>query len=128
MMNEHVAVGMATREHAVLLAALHEVETDALKARLGVGKAAATGEDIYNGRCSACHLFDVKKVGPPYRSVIPKYAGKKDALVAFILNPKKMDPTYPPMPNQGLKPGEADSIATFLLTKLVGPAVQEAKK
>jgi cytochrome c551/c552 len=128
MVNDHVAVGMATREHAVLLAALHEVDTEALKTRLGVGKPAATGEDIYNGRCSACHMFDEKKVGPPYRTVIPKYAGKKDALVAFVLNPRKIDASYPPMPNQGLKPVEADSIASYLLRKYGAPAVQEAGK
>jgi cytochrome c len=128
MVNDHVAVGMATRQHAVLLAALHEVDTDALKSRLGVGKPAASGEDIYNGRCSACHLFDEKKVGPPYRTVIPKYAGKKEALVAFVLSPRKVDPSYPPMPNQGLKPVEADSIATYLLTKYALPAIQQAGK
>jgi cytochrome c len=128
MVNDHVAVGMATRQHAVLLAALHEVDTETLKSRLGVGAPAASGEDIYNGRCSACHLFDEKKVGPPYRTVIPKYVGKKDALVAFVLNPQKVDPSYPPMPNQGLKPAEADSIATYLLTKYALPAIQQAGK
>jgi cytochrome c len=128
MVNDHVAVGMATRHHAVLLAALHDADTEALKSRLGVGKPASSGEDIYNGRCSACHLFDEKKVGPPYRTVIPKYVGKKEALVAFVLSPRKMDPAYPPMPNQGLKPVEADSIATFLLKKFALPAVQQAGK
>ena len=32
------------------------------------------------------------------------------------------------MPNQGLKPMEADSIASYLLRKYGSPAVQEAGK
>jgi cytochrome c len=49
---------------------------------------------------------------------LPKYGGKKDQLVAFVLNPIKKDPAFPPMPNQGLKPAEADSIVSYLLRKL----------
>jgi cytochrome c len=124
--NDHVAISNATRSQAVILAALHEKETEALKVKLGVGAPALTGQDIYNGKCSACHLFDQKKIGPAYRDVIPKYAGKKNELMAFVLNPRKMDPNFPPMPNQGLKPAEADSIVTFLLAKFA-PATPEAK-
>jgi cytochrome c len=85
-----------------------------------------SGEDIYNAKCSACHMFDQKKVGPPYRVVLPKYAGDKAKLIAFVLNPVKVDPAYPPMPNQGLKPAEADSIASYLLSKYGGPATHQA--
>jgi cytochrome c len=85
-----------------------------------------TGEDIYNAKCSACHLFDQKKVGPPYNTVIPKYLGKKDQLIAFVLNPVKVDPAYPNMPNQGLRPAEADSIASFLLRKFSPAPAQVA--
>jgi cytochrome c len=77
-----------------------------------------TGEDIYTARCFACHLFDQKKVGPPYFKTIPKYEGKKAELVAFILNPTKVDPAYPPMPNQGLRLAEADSIASYIIRKV----------
>jgi cytochrome c len=73
------------------------------------------GADIYNGRCIACHSFDRKVVGPPYNSTMPKYEGKKDQLVKFILNPVKVNPDYPAMPNQGLKPDEAEAIADYLL-------------
>ena len=100
--------------------------TEELKARLGIALVTMSGQDIYNAKCSACHLMDQKKVGPPYREVIPKYAGDKAKLVAFVLNPVKVDPAYPPMPNQGLKPAEADSIATFLLGKYGAPPKQQA--
>ncbi|MBA4405963.1 hypothetical protein C0389_01680 [bacterium] len=75
-----------------------------------------SGLDIYNGRCIACHNFDKKIVGPSYNSTLPKYEGKKDLLVKYILNPVKVNPEYPPMPNQGLKPKEAEAIAEYLLT------------
>jgi cytochrome c len=113
-----VALHIATRDHAARLAVVYDKHTTDLRASLGVKAKQLSGEDIYAAKCSACHLFDQKKVGPPYRQVLPKYAGRKNALVAFVLNPVKMDPAYPSMPSQGLKPSEADSIVTYLLNKV----------
>jgi cytochrome c551/c552 len=115
---DQMAIHTATRDHAAVLANVFDKAESDLKASLGIAAAVMSGEDIYNAKCSACHLFDQKKVGPPYQEVLPKYAGKKPELVAFILNPGKVDPAYPNMPSQGLKPAEADSIATYLLKKL----------
>jgi len=123
---DQVAIGNATRPHAARLAIAFDRSTADLKARLGIGMKTMSGEDIYNAKCSACHMFDQKKVGPPYTAVIPKYAGDKAKLIAFVLNPVKVDPAYPPMPNQGLRPAEADSIASFLLAKYGGAAIQQA--
>jgi cytochrome c len=116
--NDQVAIHNATATQAVYLAYQYDLATEELKAKLGVAAAALTGEDIYNGRCSACHLFDQKKIGPAYKDVIPKYAGRKDQIIAFVLNPLKKDPAFPPMPNQGLKPAEADSIVSYILKRL----------
>ncbi|MEK6755973.1 MAG: c-type cytochrome [Bacteroidota bacterium] len=116
--NDQLAIHNATKTHAAFLAYRHEQTLETIKASLGIAALSMTGEDIFNARCSACHLFDQKKVGPAYRDVIPKYAGKKAQLVAFVLNPAKVDPAFPPMPNQGLRPAEADSIASYLLGKL----------
>lgn len=113
-----VALHNATRDHAVTLAVVYDRNEEMLKTALGVGVKPLTGEDIYNGKCSACHLFDQKKVGPAYTSVVRKYAGRKADLVRFILNPVKVDPAFPNMPSQGLKPAEADSIASFLMMKV----------
>jgi cytochrome c1 len=55
-------------------------------------------------------------VGPPYNEVLPKYVNNKDALVQFILNPQKINPAYPAMPNQGLKPNEARAVAEYILS------------
>jgi cytochrome c len=115
-----VALHIATADHAAALAGAFDRNTEELRASLGVVAKQMTGEDIYNARCSACHLFDQKKIGPPYKDVIVKYAGKKPALIAFVLNPVKVNPAYPNMPAQGLRPSEADSIATYLLGRVVG--------
>ena len=74
-----------------------------------------SGEDIYNAKCIACHKFDAKLVGPAYNDVLPKYEGNHAGLVEFILNPKKIDPNFTAMPNQGLKPKEAEAIADYIV-------------
>jgi cytochrome c len=126
---DQVAIGNATTDHAASLAIAADRELDVLKQRMGVGAPALSGQEIYDAKCSACHLFDQKKVGPPYKEVLPKYAGNRSALVAFVLNPTKVNPAYPNMPNQGLRPAEADSIAAFLLAKLgAASSVAPAKK
>ncbi len=125
---DQVAIRNATTDHAASLAVAAERDLDVLKERMGVGAPSLSGQEIYDGKCSACHLFDQKKIGPPYREVIPKYAGKRSALVAFVLNPVKVDPAYPNMPNQGLKPAEADSVAAFLLAKFAPGSSPPAEK
>lgn len=74
-------------------------------------------ESIYTQKCSACHKFDQKLVGPPYDQVVPKYNGDVQKLAEFILNPQKIDPAYPPMPVQGLKKKEATAMAQWLINK-----------
>lgn len=70
---------------------------------------------IFNQKCIACHKFDQKVVGPPYNETIPKYNGDVQKLAEFIFNPQKIDPAYPPMPNQGLKKKEATAMAQWLI-------------
>ncbi len=76
---------------------------------------AISGEQIFKNICSSCHAFDHKVVGPPYEQTLPKYEGHIDQLVAFIRNPTQKNPGYPPMPNPGLTPVEADSIAHYIM-------------
>jgi cytochrome c len=78
----------------------------------------ADGEKIYNEKCVACHKFDQKVVGPPYQETVPKYSGDLKKLAGFIYNPQKVNPDYPPMPNQGLKMKEAEAVAKFLMDKV----------
>jgi len=76
------------------------------------------GELIYNQRCASCHKFDQKVVGPAHKDVVPKYKGDVKKLAEFIMNPTKVDPAYPPMPNPGLKQKEAVAVADYLIKKL----------
>lgn len=75
----------------------------------------ADGEKIYNEKCLACHKFDVKLVGPPYQETVPKYNGDLKKLAGFIYSPQKINPSYPAMPNQGLKLKEAEAVAKYLM-------------
>jgi cytochrome c551/c552 len=83
------------------------------------------GEQIYNERCSACHSFDKKILGPPYNTVLPKYIDKQDELIAFIKNPRKINPQYPSMPNQGLTTIGIKSVVKFLMKKIGAPSPAE---
>jgi cytochrome c len=74
-----------------------------------------SGKQVFQNICSACHAFDHKVVGPPYEQTLPKYEGKMDQLVKFILNPTQNNPGYPPMPNPGLKPNEAKAVAKYIM-------------
>ena len=75
-------------------------------------------EEIFKQKCSACHKFDQKLVGPPYNEAVAKYNGDVQKLSAYIFNPQKIDPAYPPMPNQGVKKKEANAMAQWLIDKV----------
>lgn len=113
IIKDQKAMSNATEKHSLVLS----TEYDRLLAELkGEGTVAAlSGKEIYDVRCASCHKFDQKLVGPAHADVLPKYVGKEAQLVAFIRNPIKIDPAYPPMPNPGLKPQEADAVAKYLL-------------
>lgn len=115
VIKEQAAFSTSTQNQFQKLSANYEEYRVKLNEELGIETVAVSGEDIFNGRCSACHKFDVKLVGPPYNSVLGKYVGKQDELAKFVLNPVKINPDYPVMPNQGLKPNEAKAIAEYIL-------------
>ena len=113
IIKDQKAMTNATKSHSLVLS----TEYDKILAELkGEGTIAViSGKEIYDVRCASCHKFDQKLVGPAHNDVLPKYVGKEGQLVAFIRNPVKVDPAYPPMPNPGLKPQEADAVAKYLL-------------
>ncbi len=125
--NDSLLIQHGTHKHMQALAFKYEKNIQDLKASLGISLIKINGEEIFNNKCSACHLFDQKKVGPPFNKTLPKYEGKKADLIAFILNPKKIDPDYPPMPNQGLKPAEADSVASYIIRQFTSFQLSHGK-
>jgi len=112
---EQLAIHTSSKIQSAILAADYDAYELKINEEMGIDTKQISGADIYNGRCIACHRFDVKVVGPPYNQTLPKYEGKKDELVKFIMNPMKKNPDYPAMPNQGLKPKEAEAIADYLM-------------
>jgi mono/diheme cytochrome c family protein len=87
------------------------------------------GEQVYNDRCTACHSFEQKILGPPFNSVLPKYVQQPGELEVFLKNPKKIDPAYPSMPNPGLTTIQIKSVVKFLMGKMgADKGVNEADK
>lgn len=113
IISDQKAMATSTQVHSAILNSKFDKYLAELK---GEGKAVSiNAEDIYQVKCASCHKWDQKLVGPAHLDVLPKYAGKEAQLVAFIRNPVKVDPAYPPMPNPGLKPNEAEAVAKYLL-------------
>lgn len=113
IIKDQKAMSNSTQYHSLVLS----TEYDKMLAELkGEGTVAVlSGKEIYDVRCASCHKFTQKLVGPAHFDVLPKYVGNEAKLVAFIRNPVKVDPAYPPMPNPGLKPQEAEAVAKYML-------------
>jgi len=120
ILNSSIARENSLQEHTRFLA----LESEAMLAKIipereiedgGGITDYAKGESVFKRVCSTCHRFDQKIVGPPYVTVLPKYVDDIQQLIAFISNPKKVNPDYPPMPNQGLKITDVEAVAGYLL-------------
>ncbi len=113
IVQKEILIKNATESNALVLSAEYEKILAELK---GTGaEVTINAAEIYQVKCAACHQFDKKLVGPAHLEVLPKYEGKLNQLVSFIRNPVKVDPAYPPMPNPGLKPNEAEAVAQYLI-------------
>ncbi len=110
---DELAMSNATEVQSLILSAKFETYMNGLKGVSATAVTVRTGEQIYQTVCSACHRFDKVVVGPAYDDVLPQFEGKKDELVAFIRNPVKVNPKFPPMPNPGLSLAEAKNIADY---------------
>jgi len=73
------------------------------------------GKAVFEHACRACHLFETKIVGPPLSKVMPKYKEDVDRLKSYIRDPVRVNPDYPLMPSLGLKEGEIDAVARYVL-------------
>jgi len=69
--------------------------------------------------CMACHDINAKKVGPAYKDVAKKYAGKPDA-VNYLANKIKKGGAgvwgSVPMPPQNVSDAEAKQLAQWILS------------
>lgn len=110
-----VALGNVLKPKTVEISQKFVAYEENMRSKLNIKTVSINAEEIYTAKCSACHKFDEKLVGPPYNIVLKKYENNRDQLVKFILNPVKVDPAYPPMPAQGLIPPEAEAVADYIL-------------
>jgi len=117
IVKDQLVLGNSVREHLYAINQKAE-EYDRQKEALVITSTGVSAEQIYNQKCIACHKFDVKLVGPPYKETVPKYNGDVKKLSEFIFNPVKINPDYPSMPNQGLKKKEAEAMAQWLMEKV----------
>jgi cytochrome c551/c552 len=124
IVNDQLALVNATKEHiAALVAEAEERDAEVALKRETLQAAAITadpvrGEEVFKTVCMTCHRMDERLVGPPLATVLPKYAGKSDELVAFIQKPSKKNPDYPPMPAPGLSLADTKSVAAYLLGRI----------
>lgn len=117
IVKDQFVLGNSVKEH--LYSVYQKAEDyNKQKASLVISNTGVDAEQIFNQKCVACHKFDTKLVGPPYKETIPKYNGDVVKLSEFILNPTKINPDYPAMPNQGLKKKEAEAMAKWLIEKV----------
>lgn len=114
ILREQASFDTAAKEQILILATDYDEHEQALLEKMGKAVSTVNGEEIYQAKCSACHQFDVKLVGPPHKEVLMKYQGKEEEMVKFIMNPVKVNPDYPPMPAQGLTPKEAKAVVEFM--------------
>lgn len=114
IIKDQLAMSNATKPHSLMLSIEYEKYLNELQGERH-GIAEISGKEIFDTRCTPCHRFDQKLVGPAYNDVLPKYEGKSNQLIAFIKNPVKVDPAFPPMPNPGLKPNEIEAVVKYLL-------------
>lgn len=113
VIKDQVAMTNATSSHSIILSTQFDEMLNELRGTGGIAE--ISGKELYDIRCASCHRFDQVLVGPAHKDVLPKYIGKEAQLVAFIRNPVKVDPAYPPMPNPGLKPQEAEAVAKYIM-------------
>jgi mono/diheme cytochrome c family protein len=112
------AMANANREHAVLLEMASEKEKAEREATIEATLAAQSGvnlgEETFTKVCMQCHRFNEKLVGPPLAQMLPNY--NLESLKAFIANPNKSLPGYPPMPNPGLTQAQIAAVAEYELS------------
>lgn len=117
IVKDQLVFGNSVKEH--LFTVFQKAgELDKQKESLVISNTGVNADEIYNQKCVACHKFDTKLVGPPYKETVPKYNGDVKKLAEYIFNPVKINPDYPAMPNQGLKKKEAEAMAQWLMEKV----------
>lgn len=84
---------------------------------------AAQGEEVFKVKCSACHKFDKRYVGPALDDLLEKRT--PEFVMNMMLNPQEMIEKHPevkamlaqfltPMPNQNLTEEDARAVLEYI--------------
>ncbi|MCL5991654.1 MAG: hypothetical protein M1419_06080, partial [Bacteroidetes bacterium] len=87
ILKDQSALSLSSRQQILTLADKYNQLEIALLEKEGKKAPQINGEEIYKTKCTACHKFDQKFVGPPHKEVLLKYLNNKEGMVKFILNP-----------------------------------------
>lgn len=117
IIKDQLAFGNAIHENTIEITRIAEEHEKEARNKT-MQSSGVDAQQIFNQKCSACHRFDVKLIGPPYDQTVLKYNGDVKKLTEYIFSPYKIDPNFPPMPNQGLKKKEANAMAEWLISKV----------
>ena len=79
------------------------------------GAPASPGAQVFTRRCTSCHAFDRKLVGPPLAQALGIYRGNRQALMSWITKPGRKRPDFPVMPAQEMPPDELQQLVDYLL-------------
>ena len=55
---------------------------------------------LYNGICAGCHAYNIRMIGPPTQVIQAIHKNSPQTIAAYIANPTKKRPDFPPMPPQ----------------------------
>lgn len=89
-----------------------------LSAVSGLAQAQDAAKLAQEKTCFACHATDKKLVGPSYKDVAAKYAGKKDAVSMLVTKVMKGGAGVwgtMPMPPQAVSDAEARVLVDWIL-------------
>ena len=89
-----------------------------------------TGQTAYQTHCMACHLVDIRAVGPSLISIAETYPeGALDQFKAWVKNPGKKDPRMIQMPAMGhVSDADLKDIHSFVLSSTQGKKEQGGGK
>lgn len=98
--------------HTQLLAAKMRQEAGVVRA---AAEPASLGEKTFDAICSACHAPDQRLVGPPLDEIREVYAGAAEDFIAWVRQPGRKRPDYPPMPPIKLTAEQYRAVADYVL-------------
>ncbi len=97
-----------TRQYRADLAAFLEVYTPE-------GEKPRTGANLFNQYCASCHTRGRRLVGPSLEYMIEKYESSREEMIAFAVDPVKVNPDLPRMPKPMADKAEIKKIVDYIL-------------